>query len=183
MHYSSAMSTIDTVLKPLSSLLVRQLEQQPSQETETGPEPDKDKSIISLLLPAVLFIVAIYFVSLLSWYVFAIVMRRLHANSQAAAHTQRHAHRQVSAPPSRWRRRDEKQQLIAASLPIIEPEENHKEQMCPICFDPLMDKVVTSGKCNHYFHRECLTTWLTVGACSDACPICKEPLVEHGIHM
>jgi len=51
-----------------------------------------------------------------------------------------------------------------------------KEAQCPIC---LMDienfKNITTTKCGHHFHSECLHSCLKT---KNTCPLCREPLVE-----
>lgn len=52
---------------------------------------------------------------------------------------------------------------------------NKKENTsCPICFDEYDDSsMVSSTKCLHFFHKECLKKWIDV---NKTCPICRTDL-------
>jgi hypothetical protein len=51
-----------------------------------------------------------------------------------------------------------------------------KEVQCPICLlDIDNSKNITTTKCGHHFHSECLHSCLKT---KNSCPLCREPLVE-----
>ena len=45
-----------------------------------------------------------------------------------------------------------------------------KPDDCPICTEPLPASLRPT-KCGHYFHKQCLETWLKK---STSCPVCRE---------
>ena len=48
------------------------------------------------------------------------------------------------------------------------------EEICGICLNKwdLRNNDIIKLSCNHYFHKECITTWFD---CSKSCPICRCP--------
>ena len=44
---------------------------------------------------------------------------------------------------------------------------NSSENICKICYNPLIDDIYVGSKCGHCFHRECIE-------CCDKCQICRE---------
>ena len=55
-----------------------------------------------------------------------------------------------------------------------------KISTCMICWDSIMDEAIELP-CNHYFHEECIKTWLS--EFSYICPICKKPAGEKETHL
>lgn len=58
----------------------------------------------------------------------------------------------------------------------LKNKENNKQQLeCVICLQELNinDDIVMLRKCNHYYHKECIITWLKE---NKNCPICRTSL-------
>jgi hypothetical protein len=50
--------------------------------------------------------------------------------------------------------------------------DNYKEKSCNICIEEFkLNDTLTNLKCNHFFHKNCIKTWLTKQ--SKKCPICR----------
>ncbi len=58
--------------------------------------------------------------------------------------------------------------VISNSFRVLEHKEHVKE--CPICLDDIACNTVKTTECNHTFHEECFTTWLTY---NNSCPLCR----------
>lgn len=55
-----------------------------------------------------------------------------------------------------------------------------KISTCMICWDSIMDEAIELP-CQHYFHEECIKTWLS--EFSYVCPMCKEAAGEREAHL
>lgn len=60
--------------------------------------------------------------------------------------------------------------------------EQEKKLPCAICLEPLGNSVVTSGSCEHMFHRCCLGKWL-MNDPYFSCPICRVPLDQSDVRI
>ena len=70
----------------------------------------------------------------------------------------------------------QKQLNITYSVYMDTPEykaNQFKSQTCNICLDDFEseDTIMVLNKCSHYYHQDCISTWLTNE--SNKCPICK----------
>ena len=60
------------------------------------------------------------------------------------------------------------------SLPRVQVTSRLLEQQetCPVCRDPFQLNVKVSPlRCNHFFHEDCIATWLRMNS---TCPMCRE---------
>ena len=68
--------------------------------------------------------------------------------------------------------------ISSADLYCFQHLKFNAEEDCPICFDTLCNvpKIrITTTKCNHNFHKDCLNKWLSK---HDSCPCCRTVLKE-----
>ena len=49
-------------------------------------------------------------------------------------------------------------------------DDNELDKCCIICFEDLMDDKVALLECGHYFHYNCVESWLK----KENCPICRK---------
>jgi hypothetical protein len=59
----------------------------------------------------------------------------------------------------------------------IKLNKENKEMECSICFEKINKKSI-SLKCNHIFHKECISKWLQE---NNSCPLCREKVYNKQI--
>jgi len=70
-------------------------------------------------------------------------------------------------------------QLDVEDVDLSTHEKDQCNDKCPICLDNCTDDLVRTRRCNHIFHRECLTKSVaSTAANSDLCPMCREPCTQ-----
>ena len=52
-----------------------------------------------------------------------------------------------------------------------EDESDNFLEECSICFEEIKDKDLKSLKCGHFFHKNCIDSWLKI---NPICPYCRE---------
>jgi len=53
---------------------------------------------------------------------------------------------------------------------------NYKDKSCNICIEEFnLNEILTTLKCNHFFHKNCIKEWLTKQ--SKKCPICRNETI------
>ncbi len=64
------------------------------------------------------------------------------------------------------------------NLPIIRSDSKSiNTDLCSICMDESnKDMISIKTNCNHVFHKECLTSWITANFKNDSCPYCRTKL-------
>jgi hypothetical protein len=64
------------------------------------------------------------------------------------------------------------------NLPIIQSDSiSINTDICSICMDESnKDMISIKTNCNHVFHKECLTSWITANFKNDSCPYCRNKL-------
>jgi hypothetical protein len=73
-----------------------------------------------------------------------------------------------------WKSKKIRQQVPGLVIDIDGPcvDENHILIQCPICIEDMIDGVC-KVKCDHKYHRICITPWLQR---NNTCPVCRELL-------
>ncbi len=84
----------------------------------------------------------------------------------------------VPAPaPLRFQVHPPRAPQIVYRLPTFALMETNEEDRCPICLDRMvMFDLVTTLRCRHQFHLECMQAAVRHNPC---CPICRYPLEVH----
>lgn len=54
------------------------------------------------------------------------------------------------------------------SSKTLQADDLEAENPCPICLAPLIEETVSSGPCQHMYHRTCLVAWV---AKQPVCPV------------
>ena len=57
-------------------------------------------------------------------------------------------------------------------LPSFALTGKHGEEICPVCYDQLREKMVSVGQCLHFVHTACLKQWLSRDK-AQSCPVCR----------
>ena len=58
---------------------------------------------------------------------------------------------------------------------LIETTEIPKNDNCSICYNNYKKKEISKLKCNHIFHKKCISKWLDT---SHTCPLCRQSIIS-----